>query len=53
MYFFLRSTVMVLFLTGSENSQVPLKAKGAEVTCYPQEDAESSAELGSSTYSKF
>lgn len=53
MHFFLKSIVKVLFLIGSENSQVSLKAKGDEVTCYPQEDVESSAELGSSTRSKF
>lgn len=44
---------MFLFLTSAENSQVSLKAKGSELTCYPQEDAESFAELGSLTYSKF
>lgn len=34
-------------------SQVALKAKGTEVTCYTLEDAQSFAVLGYFTYSKF
>jgi len=51
--FLLKNIGVFLFLTGAENSQVPLKANGDEVTCYPQDDTESFAELGSFTYLKF